>query len=95
MIKSRHTELRAEMVRNGYTGQMLADALEITTVTLSRKLCGKVPFTGREMYQIMDLFNLPYYRMHIFFPKNGISDPSCYVALPTDLPMRRGKLRAV
>ena len=88
MIKSRHTELRAEMVRNGYNATRLASAIGCTPVTVSHRLCGKSPWTSREMYIIMDLFNLPYERLNTFFPKNGISDPNCYRALPTDIPMR-------
>ncbi len=95
MIKTRHTEIRAEMVRHGYDGKRLAPVLGISTVTLSLKLCGKAPWTSREMYIIMDLFGLPYAELGRFFPKNGISDPTCYRQLPTDLPMFPQKIKAV
>lgn len=95
MIKTRHTELRAEMVRHGYDGRRLAEVLGISNVTLSLKLCGKSPWTSREMYILMDLFDLPYSELNRFFPKNGISDPTCYRKLPTDLPMTNKRIQAV
>jgi transcriptional regulator with XRE-family HTH domain len=93
MIKSRHTELRAVMVRHGYHGYDLADKLGISAVTMSAKLCGKVPFTQTEMYIIMDLFALPYSLLPIMFPKNGIQDRRCFKELPTDLPQREEYIR--
>ena len=91
MIRSRHTELRAEMVRHGYDGKRLAVVLGVTPMTVSNRLTGKVPWTSKEMYFIMDLFDLPYNKLSMYFPKNGISDASCYRALPTDLPMAKAK----
>lgn len=95
MIKTRYTELRAEMVRHGYDGRRLASVLGISNVTLSQKLCGHTPWTSREMYIIMDLFGLPYSELGRFFPKNGITDPNCYRKLPTDLPMTHKTIKAV
>jgi hypothetical protein len=94
MIKTRHTEIRAEMMRHGYDGRRLATVLDITAPTLSAKLCGHTPWTSREMYIIMDLLDLPYDKLNTYFPKNGISDVNCYRALPTDLPMQR-RIKAV
>ena len=95
MIKTRHTELRAEMVRHGYDGRRLAKVLGCTPMTVSNRLTGKVPWTSREMYILMDLFDLPYSELNRFFPKNGISDPTCYRKLPTDLPMTNKRIQAV
>lgn len=88
-IRSRHTELRAEMLRRGYDGKTMAAKLAIAPATFSHKLSGQRPWDSWEIYTILDILGLPYEQMHIFFPKNGISDPTCYRALPTDLPMNR------
>ena len=83
------------MMRHGYDGRRLAAVLDITAPTLSAKLCAHTPWTSREMYIIMDLFGLPYSELGRFFPKNGISDPTTYRQLPTDLPMFPQKIKAV
>lgn len=88
MIKTRHTELRAVMVRHGYNGQLLAEAIGVSPNTVSSSLCGKRPWTSDEMYMIMDLFHLPYSLLPVIFPKNGIQDRKCFRKLPTDLPQR-------
>ena len=88
MIKSRHTELRAVMVRHGYNGHTLAEAIGVSPNTVSSSLCGKRAWTSNEMYKIMDLFKLPYSLLPIIFPKNGIQDRKCFRKLPSDLPMR-------
>lgn len=84
-IRTRHTEIRAEMVRHGMSGAEFGEKLGVSGATVSAKLCGKTPWTVDEMYYIMDLFNLPYNKLHVFFPKNGISDPHNYRKLRTDL----------
>lgn len=86
MIRTRHTEIRAQMVRHGMTGEDLGQKLGISGPTVSTKLCGKSPWNIDEMYYIMDLFNIPYDELHKYFPKNGISDPRNYKKLKTDVP---------
>ena len=95
MVKTRHTELRAELLRHGYDGKSLALVLGCTPMTISNRLCGKIPWSSNEMYIIMDLLDLPYDKLNVYFPKNGISDVNCYRALPTDLPMQRSRIKAV
>lgn len=87
-IKTRYTEIRAEMVRRGLDGAKMAEALGISRITYSNKLCAHIPFTSREMYTILDLFGRPDSDIALYFPRNGISDPTSYRKLPTDLPMR-------
>ena len=86
MIRTRHTEIRAEMVRMGINGKELAEKLGCAQTTLSAKLCGKTPWNTDEMYYLMDLFKLPLNQLHIYFPRNGISDPRNYRKLRTDVP---------
>ena len=88
MIKTRHTELRAVMVLNGYNGEQLAEAIGVSKNTISASLCGRRPWTSDEMYKIMDLFRLPYSLLPVIFPKSGIQDRRCFRQLPTDLPQR-------
>ena len=96
MIRTRHTELRAEMVRNGFDGQALADLLGCSRTTVSSKLCGKSPWTSDEMYFILDIFGIPDSELGRYFPRNGISDPQSYRKLKTDLPQQSLKeIRAI
>lgn len=85
MIRTRHTEIRAQMVRRGMKGPDLAGKLGVSDSTISAKLCGRTPWTVDEMYYIMDLFHIPYAELHIYFPKNGISNPRNYRRLRTDI----------
>lgn len=86
MIRTRHKELRAAMVQAGFDGKRLADNIGISNVTLSSRMCGHTPWTSKEMYQIMDLLDLPHWDLNKYFPKDGISNPNCYCKLETDLP---------
>lgn len=95
MNKTRHSELRAEMMRRGYDGNRLSNAIGITPVTLSSRLCGKSPWSIKEMYAILDLLNLDYDQMHKYFPKNGVQNYECYRALQQDLPRERKYINEV
>ena len=93
MIKTRHTELRAEMMKRGYDGISLAKEIGITNDTLSSRLCGKSPWTSREMYRIMDVLEMDYSLLPMLFPKDGIQNPKCYKQRITDLPNRNERIK--
>ncbi|MCX4275866.1 MAG: helix-turn-helix domain-containing protein [Candidatus Gastranaerophilales bacterium] len=51
------TNLYAEIVRAGLNQRIVADMLQISTSTLSRKMNGKEQFKLDEMYKIVDEIN--------------------------------------
>lgn len=51
-------ELKAEMVRNGDTGQVLSKYLGITHPTFSNKLNNNAEFTQEEIYKIKVRYGL-------------------------------------
>lgn len=67
-------ELKVEMLRNSDNGSNLAEALGITTTTLSRKMHGeKAEFTRGEMDIIKTRYNLTAERMDTIFFGNDLS----------------------
>lgn len=60
-------ELKVEMIRFGDNGEKLAEALEITNVTLSRKMNGTSDFTRKEMMQIKERYSLTDARFFAIF----------------------------
>lgn len=64
-------ELKVEMLRHGDSGETLAQALDITNVTLSKKMNGASDFTRKEMMQIKERYSLSDERLfEIFFAEN-------------------------
>lgn len=53
------------------TNKSLADELGIAASTLSNKLNGHFPWSSDEMWQIMEMFNVPDSQFHIVFPQGG------------------------
>lgn len=63
--------LRAKIALHGDNYQTLAKALNMTTVSLSRKINGKRPFQQFEIQKIIDLYNLTADEVQsIFFTQN-------------------------
>lgn len=52
------TELKAEMVRKGYTQEALAAELNIAPATFSLKMSGKAVFTLKEAQEIVRILGI-------------------------------------
>lgn len=48
--------LRAEMAREGLSGNAIAKAIEITGRSYSNKMLGNTEFTRKEMFKMQELF---------------------------------------
>lgn len=61
-------EFKVEMVRNDYTPKKLAEALEISSSAVSKKLSGVNDFTRKDIAKAIEIFNLtPERTKEIFF----------------------------
>lgn len=65
--------LRGVISAHGMTNSDVAAKLQLTPFSISNRFCGRNPWDINEMYQIMDMFHLPYDQLHIYFPPNGIA----------------------
>jgi len=59
----KYPNLEVEMSRNGDTQKKLADLLNITQQTVSKKLAGKVDWTIGEVEIICEHYNKNYYEL--------------------------------
>ena len=59
----KYPNLEVEMSRNGDTQKKLADLLNITQQTVSKKLAGKVDWTIGEIEIICEHYNKDYYQL--------------------------------
>jgi len=59
----KYPNLEVEMSRNGDTQKKLADLLNITQQTVSKKLAGKVDWTIGEIEIICEHYNKNYYEL--------------------------------
>ncbi len=66
-----YLELRGLMKSNDYTQAQLGRKLGMTRESLSGRMRGKIAFKQKEMYTVMNLFNVPYDRLAIVFPPDG------------------------
>lgn len=64
---------RGQMIAHDLLQTDIARRLLMSERTVTRKLCGRAPWTLDEMYTLMDLLHWPYDRMHELFPKSGAS----------------------
>lgn len=53
------------------TNKSFAEELGISASTLSHKLNGHFPWSSDEMWQIMEMFNVPPNQFHEVFPRHG------------------------
>lgn len=51
--------VKAELVRNGFTNQDLARTLEISQASISKRMTGRVEFRSSELEKIAMLLNVP------------------------------------
>lgn len=50
--------LRAKILENGYTQELLAKELGISTTSLNYKINNKRPFSSTEMFKICDILKI-------------------------------------
>lgn len=63
--------LRGLLAAHDYSESELAEKLGRSLNYVSLRLNAKASWSQDEQYTIMDLFNVPYDRLHIMFPKGG------------------------
>jgi len=78
----RYNYLQQKMAEYGIDRPYLAEQLECSPSCIGRRFMAypRCTWTSEEQYKIMDMINEPYSRLHIVFPKDGISDPSAITA---------------
>ena len=67
-------KLKRMLHRNGYNLPEVAELLNISKTSVSRRYRCIEPWSLDEMYVLMDAVNAPYAEMHTIFPKRGIED---------------------
>lgn len=65
--------LRSILYRYGWGEVELGWLLDLSVVSVSRRLNAHDPFLQTEQYLVMDEFEIPYNQLHKVFPKNGVS----------------------
>jgi transcriptional regulator with XRE-family HTH domain len=70
----RFKALRGAMIAKGIDQRYLAELLGRGECYISHRMTGKAEWSMNEMYQIMDILDMPYERLHEMFPKDGISN---------------------
>ena len=59
----KYPKLRAEMAKQGMSQKALAQLLEVSQPTISRKMLGKCDWTIGEIETICNIFNKDYYEL--------------------------------
>lgn len=68
--------LRDLLHQNEITNEILAEELNVTHTTVSRKLNAHTQWTLDQMYHILDMIGEKPERMHVIFPRNGQNEPT-------------------
>lgn len=70
-----YKELRAVMSKHDITQAILARHLLVSTRTIAARLADEPgqAWTLPEMYATMELLNLPFDQLHVYFPPGGIA----------------------
>ena len=68
-------ELRKLMSANDMNQEQLARRIGLSTSCMNDRLNGRFPFTLREAYEIVALFEQPLERLHELFPPGGRLPP--------------------
>ena len=67
-----YSRLRSRIRERGWTCADIAEDLGITAQSFSNRMNNKTPFDLAEIYKIMDLLEIPYNEMHLYFSKGGM-----------------------
>ena len=71
--KRLYSRLRSRMNEYGMDHAYFAKKINISTATLSKRMNARQPWLITEIYRSMDVLQIPYDRMHEYFPKDGKS----------------------
>lgn len=74
MAKRKHIPyrmLRERMKIMDTTSMELAERIDVTPVTFSKKLRGRSPWRDFEMYAILDYLHVPHEDLYLYFPPAG------------------------
>jgi hypothetical protein len=63
--------LRKRIADFGLTHSYFANKINVSPATLSKRINNKSPWLLTEMYQAMEVLQIPHDRMHDYFPKGG------------------------
>jgi hypothetical protein len=66
-----HAKLRGAMIAADIDESYLARKLLRGTTYISQRMVGKKPWAMDEVYTIMDLLQIPYDQMAVYFPPRG------------------------
>ena len=72
MASALYSELRKEMHRKGVTSGDIAKWLGISSPSVSARFTARIPWEVTEIYIILDKMHLPYHKLHVLFPKDGM-----------------------
>ena len=64
--------LKRRLHKNGYNLPEVAELLNMSKTSVSRRYRALEPWSLDEMYVLMDAINAPYTELHTIFPKGGL-----------------------
>lgn len=65
------SRLRSRIRERGWTCAELAEELGMTAQSFSNRMSNRKSFDLAEMYKIMDILDIPYNEMYLYFSKGG------------------------
>lgn len=71
-MNDKYRVLRAQLKKRGIDTKYLAEKLDISTSTTSKRMRGDAAWLQTDMYTIMDLLHLPYEKIPVVFPRGGM-----------------------